>query len=178
MKKLLTGLLAITCFFACNTKTDSNNADVANSNADKTKMVYHTLETGDAKGLDSIFSDDVLDHNGGPNGEDLTGKQNVIAEISKMHDYFDGLKMEMLQHATSPDGVYHYATMRMTGTAKQNPWGMPVGMQVDHTGVDLVKMKDGKCTEHWGFMSMKDVNAMMKGMGDQKPAMDSAKVKK
>jgi ketosteroid isomerase-like protein len=180
MKKILSGLIVLTCFFACkNANSDNSSADAANANADKTKMVYHAIETGDTKGLDSIFSDDAVDHNAGDKGEDITGKQNVIAGVAKIHDYFDGLKMEMLQHATSTDGVYHYATVRMTGTAKANPWGMPVGMKMDNTSVDLVKMKDGKCVEHWSFMSQKDVNDMMKMMGGaQPPAMDSSKMKK
>lgn len=181
MKKLLTGLLVLTCFIACKNAGGDNNssADVANTNADKTKMVYHAIETGDTKGLDSIFSDDCVDHDAGPNGEDISGKQNVIADIAKVHNYFDGLKMEMQHHATSTDGMYHFSLVKMSGTSKENPWGMPVGMKVEHTGVDVVKIKDGKCTEHWSFMSQKDVNDMMKGMmGDHKPAMDSTKVKK
>ena len=179
MKKLLTGLLAITCFVACKNAGNENNSDAANANAEKTKKVYHAIETGDTKGLDSIFSNDCVDHNAGPKGEDVTGAANVIAELGKIHNYFDGLKMELLEHATSTDGMYHFATVRMTGTAKENPWGMPPGMKMDNTSVDLVKMKDGKCTEHWGFMSQKDVNDMMKGMmGGNKPPMDSAAHKK
>jgi len=180
MKKLL--LIAATTFacylISCESKTDNHNSQ-AEKNTANSKEVYHAIETGDTKGLDSIFSSDCVDHNAGPKGEDLTGSASVIAELGKIHTYFDGLKMELQQHATSADGMYHYATVRMTGTAKENPWGMPVGMKVDNTSVDLVKMKDGKCTEHWGFMSQKDVNDMMKGMmGGNKPPMDSTKAKK
>jgi ketosteroid isomerase-like protein len=180
MKKILTGLVVLTCFIACkNANSDNSNADADNKYAENTKVVYHAIETGDPKGLDSVFSDDAVDHAAGPKGEDLSGRENIKAELVKIHNYFDGLKMEMMQHATSADGMYHYATVRMTGTAKANPWGMPVGMKMDNTSVDMVKMKDGKCVEHWSFMSQKDVNDMMKMMGGaQPPAMDSSKMKK
>jgi hypothetical protein len=83
--------------------------------------------------------------------------------ISQAHTYFeDGLKMEFISDALSSDGVYLYTTVRMKGKAKANPWGMPVGEDVDDTSVDLVKLKDGKATEHWSFMSMEDINEMMK----------------
>jgi hypothetical protein len=78
----------------------------------------------------------------------------------------------MLHHATSTDGQYHYATVRMTGTSKQNPWGMPVGLKVDDTIVELLKMKDGKASDHWGFLSWGDINEMMGAMsggGQNKP---------
>jgi ketosteroid isomerase-like protein len=181
MKKLLTGLFLLTCFIACKNAADENkkSADVANSNADKTKMVYHALETGDTKGLDSIFSDDCIDHDAGPNGEDIKGKQNVIADIAKAHNMFNGLKMEMLSHATSPDGDYHYSLVKMTGNTKDNSMGMPAGTKIESTGVDVIKIKDGKCTEHWHFLGQKDVNDMAKNMmGGGQPPMDSSKMKK
>jgi len=163
MKKVLFAAAVLCCITSCETKvagtTDAANA-VAEQNANGTRQVYKALETGDTKALDTLFTDDVIDHNAGDQGQDIKGKDSVIASVGKMHMYFDNLKMEMMHHATSPDGVYHYSTVHMTGKAKENPWGMPVGMMVDHTGVDVVKLNGTKCTEHWNFMSMKDVMAM------------------
>ena len=89
-----------------------------------------------------------------------------------MHTYFDGLQMEVLSEATSLDNNYHFSMIRMTGKAKANPWGMPVGMDMDDTGMDVVKIKDGKATEHWSFSSQKDVGEMMEMMsGKPKPGM-------
>lgn len=154
---------------SCETKdkgTDASNdhAAAADRNAEGTKKVYHALETGDVSALDSLFTADVVDHDGGPNGEDIKGRDSVKAMIAQIHNYFDGLKMELQQHATSADGKYHFALVRMTGKAKENPWGMPVGKDVDHTSVDVIRMDNGKCAEHWGFMSQHDVNGMMAGM--------------
>ena len=82
-----------------------------------------------------------------------------------VHTYFeDGLKMEFISDALSSDGSYLYSTVRMKGKAKANPWGMPPGADIDDTSVDVVKLRDGKATEHWGFMSMGDFNEIMKSM--------------
>jgi hypothetical protein len=78
--------------------------------------------------------------------------------------------MEFVSDAVSEDGTLHYATVRMVGKAKENPWGMPVGMDMDDTSVDVIKYKDGKVTDHWGFMSMGDFNEIMKSMQQGQPA--------
>jgi ketosteroid isomerase-like protein len=174
MKRLLFAAAVMVCMVSCDSKvsdskTADNNQAAADHNAEGTKKVYHAIETGDVSALDSLFTSDVVDHNGGANGQDVKGIDSVKAMIAQIHNYFDGLKMELLHHATSADGEYHYATVRMTGKAKANPWGMPVGMDVDDTSVDMIRMKDGKCAEHWGFMSMQDVNEMMMGMKQGPP---------
>ncbi len=184
MKKLLFPLVAMVVMASCETKvagdSSADHTAAADRNAEGTKKVYHAIETGDVSGLDSLFTEDVIDHNGGPQGQDIKGRDSVKATLSKIHTYFDGLKLEMLHHATSADGQYHYATVRMTGKSKENPWGMPVGMDMDDTSVDVIKMKDGKCTEHWSFMSMGDFNEIMGMMqgGGKPPAKDTAKTTK
>jgi len=167
MKKMLFGMAFLAFLSSCETKvagtqenSDSHKA-IADKNAASTSVVYKAIETGDVSALDSLFTTDVVDHNGGPQGQDIKGKDSVIAMLATIHNYFDGLKLEMVHHATSADGVYHYSTVRMTGTSKENPWGMPVGMKMDDTSVDVMKLKDGKCTDHWSFMSMGDFNEIM-----------------
>jgi hypothetical protein len=90
--------------------------------------------------------------------------------LSQIHTYFDdGLKMELISDALSSDSVYLYTMVRMKGKAKANPWGIPAGTEVDDTSVDVVKLKDGKAAEHWGFMSMEDFNEMAKMMQGPPP---------
>jgi hypothetical protein len=181
MKRLLFAAAAFALVTSCETKVSdsasTSNQAAADHNAEGTKKVYHALESGDVSALDSLFTADVIDHNGGANGEDVKGIDSVKSMIGQIHNYFDGLKMELLHHATSADGEYHYATVRMTGKAKANPWGMPVGMDIDDTSVDMMRMKDGKCAEHWGFMSMQDVNEMMAGMKQAPPPPPKEKKK-
>jgi ketosteroid isomerase-like protein len=176
MKKLMIAFAAMALFASCETKVASdssaNTAAVDQENSDNTRKVYNALETGDVSGLDSLFAEDVIDHDANPAGGDIKGRDSVKAAIAQLHTMFEGLKIEMLHHATSADGSYHYSTARMTGKSTDKcPW-MPPGTSMDDISVDVIKLKDGKCTDHWSFMSMKDMNEMMAAMmkGGEKPA--------
>lgn len=179
MKK---GLLALACMFMLLSCNDSAKVDIKDSagttagddrterekrNSENTREVYRAIETGDVSKLDSFISKDIVDHEGN-NGKDVVGLDSLKYHLAKMHTYFDGLKMEVLSETTSADGNYHFCMARMRGKSKENPWGMPVGIDVDDTFVDVVKIKDGMATDHWGFMSMKDMYEMMASQGPPK----------
>jgi ketosteroid isomerase-like protein len=181
MKHFLFAMAAI-ALFSCNNsenKTDdSGNHDhmeKAKKSTESIKTVYHAIETGDVSGLDSIMAEDVVDHNANPDGTDMKGRDNIKKMLGEIHTYFDNLKMEYITDALSEDGTTQFTQVRMTGKAKANPWGMPEGKDIDDMSVDVVKIKDGKATDHWGFMSMKDMQEMMQGMqmGSKPPIPDS-----
>jgi predicted SnoaL-like aldol condensation-catalyzing enzyme len=148
-------------------------------NTAKNKIIYQAIETGDVSAMDTMLSKDFVDHEANM-GKDIVGLDSVKKYLGSIHNYFDGLKMESISEATSEDGVYHFAMVRMTGKSKANPWGMPVGVDIDDTGVDVVKIKDGKATDHWGFTSQKDMMEMMGGMssGSMQPTMEDSTSKK
>jgi predicted SnoaL-like aldol condensation-catalyzing enzyme len=182
MKQLFFAIVVMGVFCSCESKvtgkTEGDHSTIADRNADNTNKVFRAIESGNVAGLDTIFTEDFIDHNAGPEGQDIKGRDSVIAMLGQIHTFFDGLKMEMMHHATSADGQYHYATVRMTGTAKENSWGIPVGMKMDDISVDVIKIKDGKAAEHWGFMSMQDHNeimASMHGAASKPSVQDSAK---
>jgi len=180
MKQVLFLLLATAVIISCNdtAKVAGTNDEKMGDNRNHENMqeVYRAIETGDVSKLDSIMADDVVDHNANTDGTDAKGRDSVKKMISSIHTYFeDGLKMDVLSDATSADGNYHYTTVRMKGKAKANPWGMPVGQDVDDTSVDVVKLRDGKATDHWSFMSMGDISEMMKMQGQMPPAKDAKK---
>ena len=179
MKQILSLLFAAAIILSCNdtAKVADANDDGADSshakNSENIKEVYRAIETGDVSKLSNFVADDFVDHNGNVDGSDLKGKDSVLKMLSQIHTYFEpGLKMEFISDATSDDGMYHYATVRMKGKAAANPWGMPVGADIDDTSVDVIKLRDGKATEHWGFMSMGDFNEIMKSMRQGEPATD------
>ena len=178
MKKVFLALacafMLLSCKDAAKTETadggpsaDNARDEQAKRNSQTTREVYKAIETGDVSKLDSFIAKDVVDHEGN-NGKDVVGLDSLKYHLGLMHTYFDGLKMEVLSEGTSPDGDYHFAMARMRGKSKANPWGMPVGIDVDDTFVDVVRIKDGKATEHWGFMSMKYMNEMMMAQGAPK----------
>jgi ketosteroid isomerase-like protein len=181
MKQVLFLLTTMIVIFACNdsTKVASTNDDKMNDHAKATenmKEVYRAIETGDVSKMDSLMTDDCVDHNANPDGSDIKGKDSIKKMLSQIHTYFEpGMKMEMLSDAVSEDGDYHFALVRMTGKAKANPWGIPAGQDVDDTSVDVVKLKSGKACDHWGFMSNGDIMEMMKGMQSGTPPAKDAK---
>lgn len=181
MKQVLFLLIAMAVIISCN-----DTANVAGTNDDKTAdnrnhenmlTVYRAIETGDVSKLDSIIADDIVDHDANPDGSDIKGRDSIKKMLGSIHTYFeDGFKVDLISDATSDDGNYHYAMVRMKGKAKANPWGMPVGEEIDDTSVDVVKLRDGRATDHWGFMSMGDFNEIMKKMqGGMPPPKDSKK---
>jgi ketosteroid isomerase-like protein len=182
MKQVLFLLTAMAVMIACNdtTKVASVNEEKMDDHAKATenmKEVYRAIETGDVSKVDSLITDDFVDHNGNPDGSDIKGRDSAKNMLSQIHTYFEpGLKMELLSDAVSTDGNYHFALVQMKGKAKANPWGMPVGQEIDDTSVDVIKLRDGKATDHWGFMSNGDIMEMMKGMqGGTPPAKDAKK---
>jgi predicted SnoaL-like aldol condensation-catalyzing enzyme len=59
--------------------------------------------------------------------------------------------------------------VHVTGTANDNSMGMTAGNKMDDKSVDVVKIKDGKMVEHWGFVDWQQMMKMMpKPMGDMK----------
>ena len=74
----------------------------------------------------------------------------------------EGLKMEVIAQGTG-DG-YHFSLVKMTGKVKDASMGMPVGTDISGMSVDVVKIKDGKATEHWSYMDPKQMMEMMQKM--------------
>jgi predicted SnoaL-like aldol condensation-catalyzing enzyme len=89
--------------------------------------------------------------------------------FTQMHDNISNLKIESIANAT--DGDYDFDLNNMTGTTKNAFMGLPANTKLDMMSVDVVKIKDGKAVEHWGYV---DPNEMMKMMQMQKgmPPMD------
>ena len=172
MKRLLIAIASVALLYSCDNTTavaGTEEENKAAKNTENSKAVYRAIETGDVAALDSFLAEDIIDHNGNMDGSDIVGRDSVKAMLSKIHTYFDNFKIEFISDATSADGNYHYALSRMTGTSKANPWGMPVGMQMDDMSVDVIKIRDGKAAEHWGFMSMGDFQEIMKMMEGGQP---------
>ena len=166
MKKLFfaTACIIFCLLMSCKESTTSGSMD-NNSQAEKNKAnskeIYHAIETGDVSGLDSIVDKDFVDHSG-PNG-DVKGLDSLKKMFSQMHSQIDNIKIESFSNATSGD--YNFDLNRMTGTTNSAFMGMPANTKFDMTGVDVVKIKNGKAVEHWAYV---DPNEMMKMMQNMK----------
>jgi predicted ester cyclase len=178
MKKgffLLAGLvILLSCNDGANDNTTGNDDDdndhmtQAKRNTEHNREIYRAIETGDVNKLDSFIATDIIDQEGN-NGKDIVGLDSLKRHLAAIHTYFEDLKFEIISEGTSLDNNYHFSMFRMTGKSKQNPWDMPVGMDIDDTGIDVVKIRDGKAAEHWSFTSNKDMMEMMRAMGGGNP---------
>jgi predicted ester cyclase len=168
---------------ACKERTTTNESSQAAHNRANSHLIYKAIETGDVSHLDSIIDKDFVDH-AGENG-DVKGIDSLKKMFAEMHHEINDLNIKEIANAT--DGDYNIALIEMTGTTAKPMMGMPAGTKLDMKSVEVVKVKNGKAIEHWGYMDPKDMmkmmgsgmNNKMEGKMDNKmaaPKMDSAKM--
>lgn len=139
--------------------------------------IYRAFETGDRAVLDSFIPNDILDH-AGPNGMPFTNGDSLKTMLANMNKHVTGLKVNVITAAANNDYIFSY--VQFTGTAADSTWGKPAGTSIDEKSVDLVRVKDGKMVEHWGFMDQGDVMKKMQEMQSNKKmdtSMEPSKMK-
>jgi len=181
MKKLLFAATAGLCCFiiSCNNSGTTGTASTENStdsNAAKYKQINRDIlkgiETGDSSKFRDI-ADDAVDHMG-PMGQEIKGGDNIRKMLLDMHNHVKDLKFDVKDEAVNGDNLYTWASM--TGTTLDSSMGVPSNTKVNWTSVDVLKFKDGKAYEHWGYVDPKD---MMPPSKDNKMMKDSTmKMKK
>ena len=96
--------------------------------------------------LDEIFASDIIDHNpspGQPPG--LEGAKQVFSSINTA---FPDLHVNIEDMVAEGDKVV--ARVTMSGTHQGEFMGIdPTGNRVTITGMDLVRIAEGKIVEHW-----------------------------
>ncbi len=163
MKQIfLTASLAALLCIACTNKSTTAD-DTASSQMDKNVAnnlkVYSAIESGNVSGLDTFFSSDVVDHDG-PMGKDVKGKDSIMKMLGDMHNHIKDLKLDVISSAANGD--YIFTLVHVTGTAIDST-GKP-GEKIDSKSVDVVRVKDNKLTEHWGFTDDSEVQKQMMAM--------------
>ena len=155
MKQLIFAVSAFFCLslIAC---TNNNNESSGNDkNLSASRDIFKGVETGDTTKLASI-APDAVDH-AGPTGEIHNG-DSIKAMLAGIHSHVKDLKIDIINDAASGDYVYTWN--KWTGTALDSSMGFAPNQPFTTTGVDIVKFRDGKAVEHWGFLDQKEVNAM------------------
>lgn len=177
MKKVFI-ISSISCaifLLSCKDSTTTTTSSSAVKNRENINSVYRGIETGDLSTMDAFVADDIVDHYGMP--DEITGRENVKKNLADIHNHFTNLKMEIVAEATSGDDQYHFTLVRMTGTTSDDKFGRPANTPVDEMSVDVVKMKDGKAVEHWGYQDAKMMMKMMQGHDmPSHDAMDTSKM--
>lgn len=165
MKKILWIIQLAVIFFAISCKNESTTSTTKepSKNEAAVQEAYKAFETGDVSKMDSLLAPDCIDHNGGPMGKEIKGRDGIKQMFTTMHNSMSDMKMT--SDVMSSEGDYVFAWVHMTGTTTANPdptLGMPANTKMDMKMVDVLKFNsDGKCTDHWGYMDPNDMMKMM-----------------
>ncbi|MDQ3845521.1 MAG: ester cyclase [Bacteroidota bacterium] len=165
--------LFIICFFlSCNNEASTNtgmNKDSATGSTsgssnrqqamlEANRQVIKGIETGDSALMQKYISDDAIDHGGGANGQDVKGR-DIVSMLTTVHQDVDNLKINIEQEAANDE--YVFSLVHMTGTTNKPVWGMPANTKIDSRSVDVLRIKDGKIAEHWGYADPSEIMKMM-----------------
>lgn len=125
---------------------------------------YHEriLTQGELGLIGDIFSTDYVEHQLPPGlPKTLQGVDAVNAIVSMLRAAFPDIKATLeAVYVRGDDVIGRY---RSVGTHTGDAPGFPAsGKKFDVTGMDWVRMKDGKAVEHWGFT---DEATMLRQLG-------------
>lgn len=160
MKKIfLAAFAGLLCFcISCNSKTESTSdnkySEQEQKNIAASDVITKAFQTGDVSGIDSVVSDDFVDHT---DRGDMKGRDSLKAMVKMVHSNFKDMKTEKVREVADEDYVYSW--MRYSGTS-DGSMGMPKG-PYDMESIEVSKYKDGKAVEHRAFMEMQDMMKMM-----------------
>ena len=162
MKKLLFAMLMALCIccVSCSDKGAGGMSDKAKKNLDAMHAVQKCFETKDFSKVGDYVAEDGVDH-AGPTG-DLKGLANIKAQMEKMAAMSDGDKTEIIKELADDDYVMSWT--HYSGTVKTADMGMKPGDKMNMEAIEVCKFKDGKATEHWTMMEMKECMKMMPPM--------------
>ena len=178
MKQLIL-IFAIAAIFAgCMPKENNKaNEQIAKNKAGMMRFMDEVMNKHNPAMIDSLCTDDFLEHYPDPGMAPTRDglKKGMIDFFTAFPDL--NIKTNYLV-ADSDLVVLHYT---MTGTNTGPMMGMPpTNKKVTVDGVDIVRFKDGKGCEHWGFWQETKFMTEMGMMPDMSQMMnmkDSSKMK-
>ena len=112
------------------------------------RVAFRELElydAGDIAGADEVFASDFIDHNAAPGT--TSHIESMRALITSVRDGFTSTQHRVIFYRELPDGwvLLHW---QMTATHTGAAFGVPAsGKPVDITGIDIMRIVDGKTTE-------------------------------
>jgi len=163
----------VSCKDGATTATGNDNSQ-NEKNLASNLAVYKAIEAGNMASVDSLFATDVVDHDG-PHSTDVNGKDSVLHMLAELHNHIKDLKLDVVSSAANGD--YIFSLVHITGTVADSTMGKP-GEPIDQKGVDVIKLKDNKMAEHWGFTDDAQVTKEMMAMQSKIAATDNTKMKK
>jgi predicted ester cyclase len=127
------------------------------------RRAYAIMSGGDLDELDELMVPGFIDHD--PEPDQAPGVEGVKEVFRRMRSGFPDMKLT--PEAIYTDGDTVIARVRVTGTHNGEYFGIPpTGKSIDITGIDIVRLEEGKAVERWGVF---DAVNLMQQLG-QVPA--------
>jgi predicted ester cyclase len=123
------------------------------------KEVLNALTSGNVDVLDKHMAKDIIEHDPSPMMSDKTGIARIKEDFNAYHRIFPDMNAQV--HNIAVSGDYLFAYLTFTGTTSEPHMGMPANHKMTMNAVDLVRFKNNKIVEHWGFTSNEDIMKMM-----------------
>jgi steroid delta-isomerase-like uncharacterized protein len=128
---------------------------------------YNEINAGNLDVIDELIADHFVEH------EEFPGisqdKEGVRQFFSMFRSAFPDMHME--PHDVLADGDLLCCRATMSGTQRGEFMGMPPsGKRFEVTGFDLLRVRDGQVTEHWGLMDAMKMMQQLGAVPEQAPA--------
>ncbi len=139
---------------------------MADDAKDLMRRFYDAVSAGDLDVIDQIVAEDFVEHEPFPGIP--PDKEGVRQFFRVFRAAFPDLHME--PHEMLVDGDLACARITVTGTHQADFLGIPPSdRQIEIGGFDMLRLRDGLVTEHWGLT---DTLTMLEqlGAGPQKAA--------
>ena len=174
MKKLIY-LLALSFAISSCMKEDKQGDDKSAYNAKRMADFYEkVMNAHDPSMVDSFCTEDFKEHMPAPGYP--PDREGLKAFFRDWFNAFPDMKVDLKWVKAFGDTTMAYASFK--GMNSGVFMGRPAtNKKIDVEGVDFVIIKDGKATEHWGFLEEGKMMAQM-AMDQGPPMMDSTGVKK
>jgi steroid delta-isomerase-like uncharacterized protein len=123
-------------------------------------MVEEVFNRGNMDQLDELLAPDFVEHEELPPGIP-PGREAPKALFGMLHSAFPDFQATIEDIVAEGDKVV--IRMTWTGTQKGEFMGVPpTGKRVSWAVIDILRMVEGKCVEHWGQM---DQMSLMQQLG-------------
>lgn len=147
MKKLLNLTAVAVALLLIASCTTENQKPKYRDAVDK---VFAMFSSGETAGAEAFVDANYIEHSPPP-GMDIKGLEGFKSIIKMNHTAFPDLKVTVTDYVENGDVAMVHYNFKGNNTGDMGP-GMPAtNKQADCNGVDVLKFKDGKCTEHWGY---------------------------
>jgi len=152
-------LFSLLLFLSLSVLVYSQNMDQASKYQSIYMGVVSALDKGEVDKLDAYIASDAVDHDIDPAMTKKTGLEGIKEMFKYYHKVFPDMKTTIHSMATSGDLLFAHITF--TGTTSEPYMGMPANHKMSMDGVDIIRFKDDKAVEHWGFTANTDIMKMM-----------------